>query len=263
MTAILLSAAGLLGLMIGSFLNVVIHRVPRGESVVSPPSACPNCGKPIRARHNVPLLGWLMLRGRCADCGEPISLRYPLVEAVTASVFAALSVRLWYLDLLSAVPAFLYFAAVGIALAAIDLDCRRLPTAIIAPSYPVLAALLAGSAWVQGDWWSLARAAIGAAVLFAFYFLLALIHPAGMGFGDVRLSGLLGGMLAYLSWSALIVGAFAGFLLGALAGTAVILARKGDRQTALPFGPFMIAGALLAVFLADPIAGWYVGTLLG
>lgn len=263
MITIWLSVVALLGLAVGSFLNVVIHRVPRGESVVSPPSACPNCGKPIRARHNIPVLGWLILRGRCAACREPISARYPIVEAMTAVVFVAVAVRLFQLELLSALPAFLYFAAVGIALAVIDLDCKRLPTAIIAPSYAVLTAALAGSAWVQGDGWSLARAGIGAAALFAFYFLLVLIHPAGMGFGDVRLSGLLGGMLGYLSWSALAVGAFAGFLLGALAGVAMIVSRKGNRKTALPFGPFMIAGAMLAVFLADPIVDWYVGTLVG
>lgn len=254
---------GVFGLVVGSFLNVVIHRVPRGESVVSPASACPNCGKPIRARHNIPLVGWAVLRGRCADCGRPISLRYPLVEALTAVVFVAVAARILALGLGSAVPAFLYLTAIGIALAAIDLDCRRLPSAIILPSYPVLAALLGASAWWQHDGWSLVRAAIGAAALLAFYFLLVLVYPAGMGFGDVRLSGLLGGVLAYLSWSALVIGAFAGFLLGAVAGVAMIASGKGSRKTALPFGPFMIAGALLAVFVADPIANWYLDAVLG
>jgi leader peptidase (prepilin peptidase)/N-methyltransferase len=122
--------------------------------------------------------------------------------------------------------------------------------------------LLAGAAAWQDDWWSLGRAVIGGAALFAFYFLLVLAYPAGMGWGDVKLAGLVGGVLAYLSWGALLVGAFAGFVLGAMVGVAVMAAGHGGRKTALPFGPFMIAGVLLALFAAAPLAGWY-GALLG
>jgi leader peptidase (prepilin peptidase) / N-methyltransferase len=255
--------AGLVGLAVGSFLNVVIHRVPRGESVVAPPSSCPACGGRIRARHNIPVLGWLVLRGRCADCAAPISRRYPLVEFATGLLFAALTLRLAQLHLLSAGPAVLGFGAAGLALALIDVEHRRLPDAIVLPGYPLLgAALLASAAW-QHDWWSAGRAAIGAAALFAFYFALAYAHPAGMGFGDVKLAGLVGGLLAYFSWSALLLGAFAGFLLGAVYGVALIVAGRGGRRTAVPFGPFMVAGALLAVFVAAPLAGWYSGWLWG
>ncbi|SEC90238.1 type 4 prepilin peptidase 1 Aspartic peptidase. MEROPS family A24A [Amycolatopsis tolypomycina] len=252
--AVLVVAAGVLGLLVGSFLNVVIHRVPRGESVVRPPSHCPGCGQAIKARHNVPVVGWLVLRGRCAGCGTRISVRYPLVELGTAVLFALLALRLDP----PALPAFLYFGAIGIALALIDLDVRRLPDAIVLPSYPVLLVLLAASAWWRDDWWSLARAGIGGAALFAFYLLLALAYPAGMGFGDVKLAGILGGILAYLSWPALLVGAFGGFLLGALAGVVVLATRKGGRKTALPFGPFMIAAALLAIFAAGPLGAAYL-----
>ncbi|WP_410638762.1 prepilin peptidase [Amycolatopsis sp. lyj-346] len=251
--AALVVAAAVLGLLVGSFLNVVIHRVPRGESVVRPPSRCPGCGQGIRARHNVPVFGWLVLRGRCAGCGARISVRYPLVELGTAALFALLAVRLDPPDL----PAFLYFGAIGIALAVIDLDCRRLPNAIVLPSYPVLLVLLTASAWWRGDWWSLARAGIGGAALFGFYLLLALAYPAGMGFGDVRLAGILGGVLASLSWPALLIGAFGGFLLGAVAGVVVLAAGKGGRKTALPFGPFMIAAALVAIFAAGPLGQAY------
>ncbi|KDN22392.1 prepilin peptidase [Amycolatopsis rifamycinica] len=251
--AVLVVAAAVLGLLVGSFLNVVVHRVPRGESVVRPPSRCPACGEGIRARHNVPVLGWLVLRGRCAGCGTRISVRYPLVELGTAVLFALLALRLGPPDL----PAFLYFGAIGIALALIDLDCRRLPNAIVLPSYPVLLVLLTASAWWRGDWGSLARAGIGGAALFAFYLLLALAYPAGMGFGDVRLAGILGGILAYLSWPALLIGAFGGFLLGAVAGVVVLATGKGGRKTALPFGPFMIAAALAAVFAAGPLGQAY------
>lgn len=250
-----------LGLCVGSFLNVVIHRVPRGESLVSPPSHCPSCGRPIRARHNVPVLGWLVLRGRCADCRIPISVRYPLVELGTGLLFGAVGWRLLALDLGAAAPAYLWFVSVGVALALIDLDLRRLPNAIVLPSYPVLAVLLTAASAIRGEWWPLARAGLGTAVLFGFYLLLVLAYPAGMGWGDVKLAGVLGGMLGYLSWSALLVGAFGGFVLGAAAGVLVMSAGRGGRRTALPFGPFMIAGALLAIFVADPIADWYTGLL--
>lgn len=252
---VLLPVVALFGLAVGSFLNVVVHRVPRGESIVSPPSHCPRCGTAVRARHNIPVLGWLVLRGRCADCRAPISVRYPLVEFGTAVLFVAVA---WGIGGVAALPAYLYFAAVGVALALIDLDCRRLPSSIILPSYAVLAALLTAAAAVGHDWMSLLRAGIGGAVLFGFYLVLALARPGGMGFGDVRLAGLVGGMLAYLSWSAFIVGAFGGFVLGAVAGIAVIAARTGGRKTALPFGPFMIAAAVLAVFIAQPVARWYL-----
>ncbi|HWB36340.1 MAG TPA: A24 family peptidase, partial [Rugosimonospora sp.] len=129
--------------------------------------------------------------------------------------------------------------------------------ALVLPSYPVLAVLLAAAAWWQHDWWSLARAAIGAAALFAFYFVIAFVKPAAMGFGDVKLSGIIGGMLGYLSWSALVFGAFLGFLLGAVLGVVVIATGRGTRKTQVPFGPFMLAGALLALFVAAPLASLY------
>lgn len=250
--------AGLLGLAVGSFLNVVIYRVPAGESVVSPPSRCPNCGSEIRNRHNVPVLGWLLLRGRCADCSMPISVRYPLVEAITGVLFAALTVRLVHLGLATALPAYLYLAAAGLALSLIDFDHHRLPDKIVLPSYVVVGVLLAVASGATNDWWALARAGIGATALFAFYLAIAFAYPAGMGFGDVKLAGVLGGLLAYLSWSALFVGAFAGFALGAVAGVVVMAVRKGGRKTAIPFGPFMIAGALVAVFAAAPLVADYL-----
>jgi leader peptidase (prepilin peptidase)/N-methyltransferase len=209
--AIVLCLIALLGLTVGSFLIVVIYRVPRGQSLVAPGSHCPACEHPIRSRHNIPVLGWLILKGRCADCGTPFSPRYPLVELTTGVVFVALTMQLSHLHLLSALPAYLYFAAIGIALALIDLDHRRLPSAIVLPSYPVVAILLTLSAAWQHDWWALARSAIGGGALFGFYLVLVLAYPAGMGFGDVRLAGVLGGLLAYVSWSALLIGAFGGF----------------------------------------------------
>lgn len=250
--------AGLLGLAIGSFLNVVIYRVPVGESVVSPPSRCPSCGAQIRNRHNVPVLGWVILRGRCFDCQAPISPRYPLVEALSAALFVLVTLRIVGLHLAAALPAYLYLAAAGLALALIDFDHRRLPDKIVLPSYPVLVVLLTIASVSTHDWWALARSGIGSAALFAFYFAIAFAYPAGMGFGDVKLAGLLGGALAYLSWPALAVGAFGAFLLGAIGGVAVLASGRGGRKTAIPFGPVMIAAAILAIFVAGPIADGYL-----
>lgn len=258
--AVLLVVVGVFGLAVGSFLNVVVHRVPRGESVARPPSACPKCGGRIRTRHNVPVLGWLVLRGRCADCAAPISGRYPLVEAATAVLFVAVA---WRVADPATVPAYLYFTAVGIALALIDLDTRRLPNVLVLPSYPVLAVLLTVSAVVRDDWGALARAGVGGAGLFAFYLLLVLAYPAGIGWGDVKLAGLIGAVLAHLSWSTFVVGAFGGFVLGAVVGVAVMAAGRGGRKTALPFGPFMIAAALLALFVGDPVGAFYLDHLSG
>jgi leader peptidase (prepilin peptidase)/N-methyltransferase len=255
---LLLVLALVLGVAIGSFLNVVVYRVPRGESLSRPRSHCPACRAPIRPQHNVPVLGWLVLRGRCADCRVRIPVRYPLVELGTGVAFAVVTARLAGLHLLSAAPAFLYFTAAGIALALIDLDCRRLPNAIVLPSYPVLAIALAASAWWQHDWWSLARAGIGCAALLTFFGAVVLAHPAGMGLGDVKLAGVIGAVLGYLSWNALVIGAFLGFFLGAVVGVAVIATGRGNRKSAVPFGPFMIAGALLALFVAGPIARLHV-----
>ena len=250
---LLLVLVGLLGLCVGSFLNVVIHRVPVGQSVVSPPSSCPECGSPIRARHNVPVGGWLLLRGRCADCRTPISARYPAVEALTAALFVLVTWRMLQLGQAAVIPALLTFTALGVALAFIDLDVRRLPNVLVLPAYPVLAVLLGAAAGLHGNWAALLRAGLGGLALFGFFFALAVIRPQGMGFGDVKLAGLIGMVLGYLSWTALVVGAFVGFFSGAVVGLAVIAVGAGGRKTALPFGPFMVLGALAALWITDPV----------
>lgn len=253
---VLIAAVTLLGLAIGSFLNVVIYRLPRNESLAHPPSACPKCGSPIRARHNIPVFGWLLLRGRCADCHSSISIRYPLVELATAGLLIALTLRLHRLGLLSALPAYLLFAAVAVALTMIDIDVHRLPNALVLPAYPVLALALTIAAAVSDTPSALVRAGICSLGLFALYFILWFAYPAGMGYGDVRLAGIVGGMLGYLSFAALFVGAFLAFVLGGSFGMAVIALRRGNRKSHLPFGPFMIGGSLLAIFAGDPL--WHL-----
>lgn len=252
---------GLFGLLIGSFLNVVVWRVPRGESIVHPPSACPRCGHRIRARDNVPVVSWLRLRGRCRDCGAPISRRYPLVEATTGVTFALCA---WAVGVSWLLPALLYLVAIGIALALIDLDVHRLPDAIVLPSYVVAAVLLTLAAWNPGgasDWGALLRAGIGGAVLFVVYFVIVAVYPAGMGFGDVKLAGVLGLYLGWFGWGALAFGWFAAFLLGGAFAIGLLLTRRANRKSGVPFGPWMILGALVGVVAGGPVAGWYL-TLL-
>ena len=241
-----------LGLLVGSFLNVVVHRVPRGESVVSPPSACPDCGATIRARHNVPVLGWLVLRGRCFDCGAGISMRYPLVEAGTGVLFALAGWR--FAERPALLAAYLAFAGIAVALALIDLDVHRLPNAIVLPAYPVLAVLLA----LDADRQDLVRAGLGAAVLFTFFFVIAMAVPGAMGFGDVKLAGVVGGMTAYLSWGSALTGAFGAFFLGALAGVLLVVGKRAGRRTAVPFGPFMLVAAWASILGAGALGQLYL-----
>lgn len=256
---ILIVVVALLGLAVGSFLNVVIHRVPAGESLVSPSSHCPSCGHPVRARHNVPVLGWLVLRGRCADCAAPISARYPAVELGTAVLFVVITVQLAHTGRLSAAPAYLYLAAVGVALAIIDLRSQRLPNVLVLPSYPVLLVLLAGASAVTGDWSALLRGLVAGAASLAGYLLLWLAYPRGMGFGDVKLAGLLGVALGYLSWSAVAIGTFAAFLVGGTFGVILLAATHRSRSAAIAFGPFMLAGVWVAFLASQPIAQAYLG----
>jgi leader peptidase (prepilin peptidase)/N-methyltransferase len=252
------SAAGVLGLLVGSFLNVVVWRVPRGESIVSPPSACPACSAPIRPRDNVPVLGWLVLRGRCRDCSARISPRYPLVELGTGVLFAVLAARIGaHLELI----AYLYLGAVGLALALIDIDVKRLPDVLTLPSYAVGAVLLGIASTDEPE--SLLRALLGAAAMFAVYFALCFAYPAGMGFGDVKLSGVIGLYTAWLGWDVWAAGLLLGFFLGGFFGIGLILIRKGGRKTAVPFGPFMLLGALLAILFGQEMVSGYLDLTTG
>jgi leader peptidase (prepilin peptidase)/N-methyltransferase len=282
--------AGVLGLLIGSFLNVVAYRVPAKISLLRE-SRCPHCDSAIKPWHNVPVLGWVVLRGRCSNCNAPISVRYPLIEAFTALAFAV--VTWWGLAvydellgetlpqylllptvdgavhpadvwaLMFVLVAFLYFAAVSIVLTLIDLDTHRLPNSIVLPSYVVAGILLTSAAWLTGEWTALLRAAVGMALLYLFYALLRLVRPRGMGGGDVKLAGLVGIYLGWLGWGALAVGAFTAFLYGGVFGIALLLLRRAGRKTAIPFGPWMLLGAWTGVFAGESLGRWYVNLFTG
>ncbi|WP_426592049.1 prepilin peptidase [Cellulomonas sp. McL0617] len=261
MTGILVVLAGVVGLVIGSFLNVVVWRVPRGESVVHPPSACPRCGHAIRSRDNVPVVSWLVLRGRCRDCGNPISARYPLVEAGTGVLFALTA---WFTGPSWVLPALLYLAAISVALALIDLETHRLPDAIVLPSYGVALALLALASWNPGgeaDWTALGRALIGGVAMFLVYFLLVLVYPRGMGFGDVKLAGVLGLYLGWFGWGALAIGWFSAFLLGGIFSLALVVLGRAGRKSGIPFGPWMLLGAAVGIVAGEPVWSWYLSIM--
>lgn len=256
MTALVVVGSAVLGLVVGSFLNVVIHRVPAGESVVRPRSRCPHCGTQLTGRDNVPVLSWLLLRGRCRSCGTAISARYPLVELLTAALFAAVALR--FPDD-AELPAFLVLTAGLIALSAVDFERFLLPNRIVYPTLGLTSGLLVVAAAVDGDWRSLRDAAVGGALGFSLLFVIHLVSPKGMGFGDVRLAGLLGVALGWLSVGHVFVGLFLGFLLASVLGVGLIVLRLRSRRDRLPFGPFLVAGTLAAVFLGRPLLDWYLG----
>ncbi len=252
----LLVVLGVLGLAIGSFLNVVIWRVPRGESVVRPPSACPGCGAPIRRRDNIPVLSWLLLRGRCRDCGGAVSPRYLVVEALTATLFVLVGAM--FLEQPWALPAYLYLASIGVALALIDVDTHRLPDVIVLPSYVVVPILLVVASAPDGDWGALLRAGVAGAALWLAYAVMWFAYPSGMGFGDVKLAGVLGMLLGWLGWGALVVGAFGAFLVGGIFALGLLILRRAGRKSGIPFGPWMLIGAGLGITWGEQVWDAYL-----
>jgi leader peptidase (prepilin peptidase)/N-methyltransferase len=244
-------AAGLLGLVVGSFLNVVIHRVPLRRSVLWPASHCPACGEPIKPIDNVPLLSYALLRGRCRNCKARISARYPLVEALTGALFAAAAYEFGLgLRLLSA----LVLICALIALAGIDLEHRLLPNVIVGPATLIgftLSVLESPERW----WLYLISAFAVAGGLFA----LALAYPGGMGMGDVKMGGMLGAFLGPYAALALFLGA----LCGALLGGALMSLGRISRQSPLPFGVFLALGGILALFVGPQLWGFYLNLVGG
>jgi leader peptidase (prepilin peptidase)/N-methyltransferase len=247
--ALALAPAALFGLIIGSFLNVVAWRVPRRESLVRPRSKCPGCDAPIRPYDNVPILSWLLLRGRCRGCGERISPRYPVVEAVTAGLYVAVVAANLHDTLHLALGLVLVTLLVPITV--IDLDHRIIPNRLTGPAAVVAVVLCAVIEPSQ-----LPEQLIAGASALLFFYLPALIHSKGMGMGDVKLAGVLGLYLGRAVAPALL---FA-LVLGVVVGAAVIALRgvSDGRRTKIPFGPFLAAGALVAFFVGDALVDGYV-----
>lgn len=253
----LIAICALLGLAVGSFLNVVIYRVPRHESVVSPPSACPNCGTPIAPRDNIPVVSWLLLRGHCRHCQASISPQYLIVELATAGMFAGLAARFGY-DW--ALPAYLVLFAGLLALSWIDVERLILPKVIVWPLLALVAALLLFASAVTGAWHDLWVGAVCGAGWFMVFYAMNFISPRALGFGDVRLAPVLGLSLGWLGVRYVLLGFFAANIIGAAIGVALILAKQIERQQRIPYGVFLSLGTAVAVFagpeLLRPFAGY-------
>lgn len=253
MTWIRVAIAVPYGLIIGSFLTVLVNRVPAGESIVAPRSRCPSCGTPITARDNVPVVSWVLLRGRCRSCGVRIPVRYPVTEIVTAALFAAAAIRYEDVWLLIAVSVFL---GVLLALSLIDLEHKILPNRIVYPSLVAFPAYLV-VARLAGAPLDLLDAVVGFLAYGGVMLLVAIVSPRGMGMGDVKLAAVMGLFLGRSVAPALLIG----FATGALVGL-VLIARRGAsaRKQAVPFGPFLALGGIVGLWFGSGIVDWYLST---
>ncbi len=244
--------AALIGAVVGSFLNVVSYRLPRRESLIHPGSRCPGCGEDVKPYDNVPIFSWLALRGRCRSCAAPISARYPVVEAITAVLYALCVVRF---GVGTEVILPLVFVTLLVPVAAIDLEHRIIPNVLVGP-----AALLAVGVALAVDAGSLPERLIAGLAAGGFLLMAALAYPSGMGMGDVKLAAVMGLFLGRTVGPAMLVALVAGTVVGL-----AVMARKGvaeGRKTAVPFGPFLALGGLFGLFAGDAVVEWYLDSFV-
>ncbi|HUE88985.1 MAG TPA: prepilin peptidase [Vicinamibacterales bacterium] len=244
--------AAVLGVCVGSFLNVCIYRLPRGQSLASPPSRCPGCERPLRWYHNIPIVSWIALRGRCAYCHAPISMQYPIIELVTALVWVLI---VWMTPVGWLLASRLVLATALIVLFMIDLEHQLLPNVITLPG------ILVGSAFSfvapPGPVDSLLGILLGGGVLYgiaAAYYVLR--KEEGMGMGDVKMLAMVG---AFLGWRAVLLTLVLSSFAGAVIGVAMMGLQKGNLRYALPFGTFLAAGTLIAMLFGERMLEWYLG----
>ena len=250
--ALWLVYAALIGACIGSFLNVVIYRLPLRQSLVSPPSRCPQCGSRLAWYDNVPIFGWLLLGGRCRTCGNRISMQYPIVELITALLFVLV---VWLTPPGPLMVTRLLLVCILIALFGIDLEHQILPNSITLPGIVagVLLSFIAPPGWRD----ALLGVLLGAGILYAIagaYYLWR--REEGLGMGDVKMLAMIG---AFLGWKAVLVTMVLSSFSGAVIGLALIAAQRGGMKLALPFGTFLALGALVAMFVGAPLVNWYAG----
>lgn len=242
--------AALFGLCIGSFLNVVIHRLPRGQSIVTPPSRCPKCGYRLQWYDNVPVLGWLMLGGRCRKCRAPISAQYPIVEFITGALFVLV---VWATPDVALMVSRLTLVCVLIALFGIDLEHQILPNSITLPG--IIIGLIFSAVAAPGWKDAVLGVLLGGGLLYgiaAAYYLVR--REEGLGMGDVKMLAMIG---AFLGWKAVLVTLVLSSFSGAIVGVGLIAAQRGGMRVALPFGTFLALGALAAMLVGDPLINWY------
>lgn len=244
---------GLAGLAVGSFLNVVIVRMPEEISLLRPPSRCPQCETQIRNADNVPVLSYLLLRGRCRSCREPIPLGYPLVEAANAALWIAAALRFGFTWAL--IPFLLLFSTL-LAQSVIDLELYRLLDNITFPVLGISTVLIAGVSLIEGEPGRIVYALVGAVGYFAFLFIPAFLYPKGMGLGDVKLALLMGLLLGWINPLLCLYALIGASLLGLVAGVVLYLAR-GRKSAEFPFGPWLALGCVLVVLFSGPILDFY------
>jgi leader peptidase (prepilin peptidase)/N-methyltransferase len=244
--------AGLFGLLIGSFLNVVIYRLPIGQSLVSPPSRCRHCGYSLRWFDNIPVLSWVFLRGRCRNCGAPVSWQYPLVELITGALFVLV---VWLTPIGLLLVSRLLLVSILIALFGIDLEHQILPNSITLPG--IVIGLLLSLIAPPGIRDAAIGALLGAGILYGIagaYYLWR--REEGMGMGDVKMLAMVG---AFLGWKAVLVTLVLSSFSGAIIGVILLRVQGRDMKFALPFGTFLAIGALIAMLAGDPLVAWYAG----
>lgn len=245
----------LLGLVLGSVGTAVIARVPDDRPLRRPMGTCPHCGTAIRTTDSIPVVSWLLLRGRCRACRQRIGVEYPLVELACGVLFAAIG---WRIGLAWSLPGFLLFGWVLLVVAVIDVHTRRIPNRLTYPLTPALALLLGGAAVLEGTPGVAVRALLAAAAAFTLLFVLALINPRGMGMGDVKLAAFIGIGLGYLGWGYVALGLFLSFFGGGVgAGLLLVLGLRG-RKDHIPFGPWLSLGAVAALLAGEPMLAWYL-----
>jgi leader peptidase (prepilin peptidase)/N-methyltransferase len=250
MSAILEVAAGVFGLVIGSFIGVVVDRLPRQESIVSPPSHCVACSAPVRAYDNIPVVSYVVLRGRCRACGARIPPRDALLELGIGILFVLLA---WRLTSAWALPAYCVLAAAIVGISAIDVEHMRIPSTLVYSTAALGAPLLVLASAGTHRWSALLGALIGGAVAFAAFFTLFFAVPKGIGFGDVRLAGLCGGFLGWMGYREVIVGFLISFIVAGVPAAVLLAMHKVNRRTQIPFGPFLAAGTVITVLFGAPV----------
>lgn len=249
---------GLFGLLAGSFANVVILRVPEGQSVVRPPSACPACHTPIKPYDNIPVVSWLLLRGKCRACQAPISARYPVIELLVGVIVALVG---WRYGISWTAGAEAVMAVGLVVLAFIDLDRMLLPRRIVYITLLTVVAFVVVAAAASGRWGELGIAVVSAVVPWALFFAVNYVKPHALGFGDVRLALLIGFGAGWVGGAYAFLAFIVASVLGSAVGVTLMAAGRASRKTQVPFGTFLASGAVISVLAGAPVVNWYLGML--